>query len=59
MNTMKENIEKIFVAARTLYQLTDGKYTVSRGEQKLIQDIIDEMQEACDNIANKLIPWED
>ena len=51
---MKENIEKIFVAARTLYQITEGKYTVNQGEQKLIQEIIDEMQEDCNEIASKL-----
>lgn len=56
---MKENIEEIFVAARTLYQLTDGKYTVSQGEWQLIQDVINEMQEACDEIAKELPPWED
>lgn len=59
MNTMKENIEKIFEAARTLYQITDGKNTVSRAERQLIQNIIDEMQEACDEIANEMPPWED
>lgn len=52
---MKENIEEIFVAARTLYQITDGKYTVNQEEQKLIQEIIDEMQEACKEIESKLI----
>lgn len=59
MKEMKEHIEQIFVAARNLYQITDGKNTVSRAEHKLIQSIIDEMQEACDNIADEFIPWED
>lgn len=56
---MKEHIEAIHVAARTLYQITDGKDTVSRQEQKLLQSIIDDLQEHCDEIANERLPWED
>lgn len=56
---MKEHIEAIHETARTLYQITDGKDTVSRQEQKLLQSIIDDLQEHCDEIANARLPWED
>ena len=59
MKKMKEQLEQIFAAARSLYQLTDGKCTVNRGEQQLLQSIVDEIQEAVDELANQLLPWED
>ena len=56
---MKNHIEKISESAKKIYELTEGKEHMTRAEHKLIQNLIDELQEACDEVANALIPWED
>lgn len=51
---MKEHIDQLTHLAEVLYSDFKGLYTVSRSQAKILQDIIDEMQEELDEIANEL-----
>jgi len=54
MNILKEHIDEIVKIAETIYSDYKGKYTISRASQILLQDLIDEMQDHADEIANDL-----
>lgn len=51
---MKEHITQINHLAEVLYTESKGYYTVSKGQAKLYQDILNEMQEHLDKIVNEL-----
>lgn len=51
---MKDQLQKINQRARELNDLTKDKSTISRKYHKLLQDILDEMQDELDTIANEL-----
>lgn len=51
---MKEHLEQLTHLAEVFYSETKGKYTVSLDMAKLLQSILDEMQEQLDEVANEL-----
>ena len=55
---MKEHVEQINHLAEVLYSESKGLYAVSKGQAKLYQDILDEMQEHLDKIVNELLKAE-
>lgn len=53
-NEMKEHIDEIVKIAETIYSDYKGRYMISRASQIILQDLIDEMQDHADEIANEL-----
>lgn len=50
---MREQLVEINQCARKLYDLTKGRDTISRENQKLLQDIIDDMQRELDAVIDE------
>jgi hypothetical protein len=51
---MKEQVETINHLAEVIYNETRNRDTVSRTQARVLQSIIDEMQDALDSIMNEL-----
>lgn len=51
---MKEQLETINHLAEVIYNETRNRYTLSRTQARVLQGIIDEMQDALDSIMNEL-----
>ena len=54
MNQMKERLEAINRMSRELYNLTEGKETISRSTAQTLQAVLDDMQDELDQIMNEL-----
>ena len=51
---MKEHLEALNNMSRELYELTGGKETISRSAAKILQAVLDDMQDELDRIMNEL-----
>ena len=51
---MKEQIEQIRHLSEVIYNETRNRDTISRTQARVLQGIIDEMQDALDSVMNEL-----
>lgn len=51
---MKERLEAINRMSKELYNLTEGKETISRSAAQTLQAVLDDMQDELDQIMNEL-----
>ncbi len=51
---MKERLEALNNMSRELYEMTEGKETISRSTAKTLQLVLDDMQDELDQIMNEL-----
>lgn len=51
---MKERLEAINHLAEVIYNETRNRDTINRTQARVLQEVIDEMQDALDSIMNEL-----